>query len=66
MANSDDMIRNNKDKIPNTPWAQSAVNAIMNNDPKSGAEIADNLCNTYGVSRDEALNMASKSIKLPF
>ena len=59
------MIRNNRDKIPNTPWAQSAVNAIMNNDAKSGMGIADNLCNTYGMTREEALKAASQSIKFP-
>ena len=56
---------NNRDRIPNTPWAQSAVNAIMNNDTKSGISIADNLCTTYGVTREEALKEASRSIKVP-
>lgn len=60
------MIRNNKDKIPNTPWAQAAVDAIMNNDPSAGAKIADNLCQTYGTSREDAIQMASKSLKVPF
>ena len=46
------MIRNNRDRIPNTPWAQSAVDAIMNNDANSGMNIADNLCNTYGMTRE--------------
>lgn len=59
------MIRNNRDKIPNTPWAQSAVNAIMNNDAKSGANIADNLCNTYGMTREEATKAAMQSLKFP-
>ena len=59
------MIRNNRDRIPNTPWAQSAVNAIMNNDATAGANIADNLCSTYGMTREEALKAASQSIKFP-
>lgn len=59
------MIQNNRDRIPNTPWAQSAVDAIMNNDAKSGVNIADNLCSTYGMTREEALKAASQSIKFP-
>ena len=38
------MIQNNRDRIPNTPWAQAAVNSIMNGDATAGAEIANNLC----------------------
>ena len=57
------MIRNNKDKIPNAPWAQAAVNAIMNNDVAAGSKIADNLCASYGSTREEVLEMASKAIK---
>ena len=60
------MIQRNQGNIPNTPWAQAAVNAIMNGDVKAGASIADNLCNTYGVSREDALKQASQSIKFNF
>ena len=59
------MIRNNRDRIPNTPWAQSAVDAIMNNNASAGMNIADNLCNTYGMTREEVLKAASQSIKFP-
>ena len=57
------MIQRNQGNIPNTPWAQAAINAIMNGDAKAGANIADNLCNAYGVSREDALKQASQSIK---
>ena len=48
-------IRNNKSNIPNTPWAQSAINAIMNGDEKSGMQIADNLCKSYGMTKEEVI-----------
>lgn len=54
------MIRNNMDKIPNTPWAQAAVNAIMNGDKKSGAQIANNWCNSNEISVQEGLQKAGK------
>lgn len=63
LAFAQNMIRNNRDRIPNTPWAQSAVNAIMNNDPTSGMNIADNLCKSNGMSREEATRAAMQSLK---
>lgn len=59
------MIQNNPN-IPNTPWAQAAVQAIMNGDAKAGAQIADNLCRTYGTTREQALSMARQKMNLPF
>ena len=53
------MIQSNQDKIPNTPWAQAAVNAIMNNDAATGAQIAQNLCNSNGVTKEQALKNAA-------
>lgn len=53
------MIQSNQNRIPNTPWAQSAVNAIMNGDANTGAQIAQNLCNSNGVSKEQALRQAA-------
>ena len=53
------MIQSNQNRIPNTPWAQSAVNAIMNGDANTGAQIAQNLCNSNGVSKEQALQQAA-------
>lgn len=65
LAFAQQMIRRNQNNIPNTPWAQAAVNAIMNGDSQAGSKIADNLCQTYGVTREQALNEAAKAIKFP-
>lgn len=54
------MIQNNQNRIPNTPWAQAAVNAIMNGDAKSGEQIARNLCNSNGVTPQQALEQAGR------
>lgn len=54
------MIQSNQNRIPNTPWAQAAVNAIMNNDSQAGQQIANNLCNSNGVTREQALQQAGK------
>lgn len=54
------MIQSNQDKIPNAPWAKSAINAIMNGDANTGARIAENLCNSNGVTKEQALKSAAE------
>ena len=54
------MIQSNQNRIPNTPWAQAAVNAIMNGDANAGQQIAQNLCNSNGVSKEDALRQAAE------
>ena len=60
------VIQRNPNRIQNAPWAQNGINAIMNNDAQSGMQLADSLCKSYGLSREQALNQISQSIKLPF
>lgn len=59
------MIQANQGNIPNTPWAQAAVNAIMNGDDKMGMQIADNLCQSYGMTRQQAVQQAIQTLNLP-
>lgn len=54
------MIQKNSNKIPNTPWAQAAVNAIMNGDAQVGEQLANNLCQSNGVSKEQALQQAGR------
>lgn len=51
--------------IANNPTAQSMVNAIQNNDSKTGMQLADNICKTYGISREQAIAMAKDFFRLP-
>lgn len=46
--------------IANNPRAQEMLQTIQNNDVQKGSEIAKNLCNTYGVSPEEAVGNAKK------
>lgn len=48
-------IMANKGKIPNTPWSKNAVNAIMNGDDEAGMKISNNLCQSMGITQDEAI-----------
>lgn len=51
------MISNNP-KVANNPQAQELIEVIKSGDNARGQQIAQNLCNTYGVSKEEALNQA--------
>lgn len=39
--------------LQNTPWKESALNAIMSGDQKTGQELAQNILNSYGFSSPE-------------
>ena len=54
-----EMIRRNP-QISNNPNAQELLNVIQSGDQKKGEEIANNLCNTYGISRDDAVQKAKQ------
>lgn len=46
--------------IKNNPQAQDYLNVIGSGDHKRGAEIADNLCKTYGMTREQAIAQAKQ------
>ena len=50
----------------NAPWAQAAINAIMNGDEQAGQQLANNLCQSNGLTPDQALSQVMAQIKLPF
>lgn len=52
--------------IANNPNAQEFIKVIQNGDSERGHQIADNLCQSYGMTRDEALKSAKSFFHLPF
>ena len=54
------MIRNNPN-IQQTPLAQAGINAILSNDAKAGEQLANNLLQSMGMTRDQAMEMARKN-----
>lgn len=58
------MIRNNPN-VANNPNAQEFINVIQSGDTAKGQQIAQNLCNTYGVTPEEAMQQAKQFFKLP-
>lgn len=51
------MIRNNPD-IRQTPLAQAGINAILNNDAEAGTNLANNILNSMGMTKEQALQIA--------
>lgn len=51
--------------IANNPNAQEFINVIKSGDSVKGAQIAQNLCDTYGVSKDDAIKNAKMFFNLP-
>lgn len=51
--------------IANNPNAQEFIKVIQNGDSERGQQIADNLCRSYGMTRDEALKNAKSFFRLP-
>lgn len=54
----------NSPMVANNPNAQQYLEIIRNGDASKGAQIAENLCRSYGVRRDDAVAMAKKFFKL--
>lgn len=51
------LLKNNP-KIANNPQAQNFIDVIQRGDQAQGEEIANNLLNTFGVSKEEGLQQA--------
>lgn len=45
-------------QIANNPQTAEMIDAIKNNDSVKGQQIANNLLNSYGVSKQDAINQA--------
>lgn len=47
-------------RVANNPQAQKLMEIIQNGDSQQGEKMAENLCETYGMSKDQALTEAKK------
>lgn len=57
------MIKNNPN-IANNPQAQNYISILESGDAKKGEEVANNLCQTYGVTKEEAISQAKNFFRL--
>lgn len=55
---------NRNPQIAKNPKAQEMIDVIRRGDANAGMQIANNICNTYGISREQAVQDASKFFHL--
>lgn len=51
--------------VANNPNAQELIQVIQNGDSVKGEQIAQNLCDTYGMSKEDAIRNAKSFFHLP-
>lgn len=51
--------------VANNPNAQEFIQVIQNGDSVKGEQIARNLCDTYGMSKEDAIRNAKSFFHLP-
>lgn len=50
----------NSPQAKNNPMAKQLIQILNSGDNAAGEEMAMNLCNTYGVSKEEAIQQAQQ------
>ena len=53
------MIRNNP-QVNQSPFAQAGINAILNNDAQAGKQLANNILQSLGMTKEQALEIAKR------
>lgn len=53
------IVRNNP-SISNNPIAMNYINVLQSGDTKKGEQIAQNLLNSYGMTKEQALQQAQQ------
>ena len=65
------MLRDPKvrQSLPNAPWVEPAVNALLNNDSAQGQMIAKNLLQSSGITPEQLNNVIQngmQNLRFPF
>lgn len=55
----------NNPNIVNNPMASGALEALESGDAKRGEQMAANICESMGVSQDEAVRQAKAFFNIP-
>ena len=56
------MIQNNP-QINQSPFAQAGINAILNNDAQAGEQLANNILQSLGMTKEQALEIAKERFR---
>ncbi len=54
------MMISRNPRVANNPQFKQMIDVIQNGDDEQGQQIAENICKTYGVSKEDALTDAKR------
>ena len=54
------MIISRNPRVANNPQFKQMIDVIQNGNDEQGQQIAENICKTYGVSKEDALTDAKR------
>lgn len=60
------LVKSNQNNLPNAPWKDAAINAIMSGDAQAGQQIANNIMQSMGMTKEQMMEQAKKQFNLPF
>lgn len=60
------LVQTNQNNLPNAPWRDAAINAIMSGDAQAGQQIANNIMQSMGMTKEQMMEQARKQFNLPF
>ena len=60
------LVKSNQNNLPNAPWRDAAINAIMSGDAQAGQQIANNIMQSMGMTKEQMMEQAKKQFNLPF
>ena len=60
------LVQTNQNNLPNAPWRGAAINAIMSGDAQAGQQIANNIMQSMGMTKEQMMEQARKRFNLPF
>ena len=60
------LVQTNQSNLPNAPWRDAAINAIMSGDAQAGQQIANNIMQSMGMTKEQMMEQARKQFNLPF
>lgn len=52
-------------RVASNPQAQAMIQILQSGDAKRGEEIANNICQSYGITPQQAVTQASTFFNLP-
>lgn len=56
---------NQNRNLPNNPLVQQYASLIQSGDAKRGEEVANNILKSYGITKEEGMQMAKQFFHIP-